>query len=243
MKALSGLESIRNIHAGRLAIIAGAGPSLRHLQPEQAEKHIMLAVNSAIIKFPKAPYFFSCDPGVTLQRSWELIKTLTCKILIGRPKGPEGFGAYDSKTGGRYIDGAEDRFIHIIRKPDEYSFAFHPNDQHIVFGHSSAHCACHTAFLMGCSPIVLVGCDCGVEDGKRYYYDFPGQEQYADDVAKEENKKLFARVDTPILSSFINYWDRIGSDNPNVQILNCSNAVIPNIQPAKLEDVLRQYAR
>lgn len=235
-------ENLRNRHTGRLCIIAGAGPSLRHLEPDQAEKHIMLAVNSAVIKFPRTQYFFSCDPGITLRQSWHLIKTLKCYIVIGQMKGIiEGFGAYDAKTESKYKDGIENRIIDVVRKPDEYSFAFKSDDTEIVAGHSSAHCACHLAYLMGCSPIVLVGCDCGVEDGKRYYYDFPGQEQYADYVADEKNEQLFSHPDTPILSSFVNYWNRIGADNPNLEIYNCGNAIIPEIQPAKLADILKRF--
>ncbi|OHB57730.1 MAG: hypothetical protein A2173_03790 [Planctomycetes bacterium RBG_13_44_8b] len=237
-----GLENLRNRHSGKLCFIAGAGPSLRYLEPEDAEKHIMIAINSSIIKFPKAQYLFTCDPGLTILHAWQVLKGMKCHIIIGQPDGiKEGFGAYHNREGGDYKANIDpERFIRVYRRPDTNNLVFKPDDKKIVFGWSSAHCACHLAYLMGCRPIILVGCDCGKEQDKRYHYDFEGHEQYRDYVENPDNEKYFAR-ETDILYSFVNYWNKIGSDNPNVEILNCSNAIIPNIQPAKLQDVLKKY--
>ena len=233
-----GIEQLRGIHAGRLCFIAGAGPSLRHLSPEQAAPHILIAVNSSINKFPNAQYMFSCDPGITIHNSWQLAKSLTCKIIIAQPEGTiEGFGAYDDKRGDSFCNGIAGRIVNVGRKVDEYSHAFNRSDKTLIFGQSSAHCACHMAFLMGCSPIVLVGCDCGVEDGKRFYFDYNDQKQWRDQLVDPKLSRYFSR-ETDILAGFVNGWDRIGHDNPNVKILNCGNAILPAVQPAKLKDVL-----
>ena len=239
------VESIRNIHAGRPCIITGTGPSLRHLSPERTQPFVVIAINSTILKFPHADYFFSCDAGVTLQKSWYSLKNLACKIIIARPKTLEGFGAYDYVPGKEpHMTGIDpSRVVYIYRKPETGSLAVHPSDSEIIFGQSSAHCAFHTAYLMGCRPIILVGCDCGWEDGKRYHYEFKEDEAYADDLARPELAPYFhpPEKDTVFVTQFLDYWNKIGADNPNVEILNCSNAVIPNIQPAKLKDVLEAH--
>lgn len=236
---MNNIDAIRGKHQGRLAIVAGSGPSLRHLTPEAASKHVMIAVNNSIIKFPEAQYFFSCDPGNTLKYAWQFMKPLKCKILLG-VSAAGGFGTYSPfMEGGNYKHGfAEDRFVYIDRKVNDNIAVMKPDDRQILFGTSSTHCALHVAFLMGCSPIVLVGCDCGPEDGKMEYTDFPGQEQYRNYVMPELKKHLVP-ADRTLLGGFVSYWDHIGASNPNVNILNCGNAVMPSIEPAKLKDVIK----
>lgn len=237
----NGLPSLRNRHAGVTAIIAGSGPSLRHLSPEMAEKNLVLAVNSSIIKFPRAQYYVTCDSGNTLRHNWQVLKASKATALICVPgETLEGFGSYDHRIGTPYDDGFTlGRLLHIPRKRDEYSYAFKPDDEQIIYGQSSAHCAVHVAYLMGCSKIVLIGCDCGLEEGKRQFWEFKGQEQNRDYVVDPKMEEYFSTPDTPILGSFVNYWERIGQDNPNLEIYNCGNAVIPSIEPAKLNEVIK----
>lgn len=232
-------ENLRGIHANRLCIIAGTGPSTRHLTPETAAKHLVIAVNAAIIKFPKAQYFFTCDPGSVIRKLWQSVLASSCTVLIGKPDSPEGFGHYDCRTGTRYLDGIESRCVHVVRNPDPPALRFDSKDKVLIFGQSSAHCAVHLAYLMGCSPIVLVGCDCGREDGKRYFSDFPGQEQYADEwTLTGENAQYIPPIDDGALAEFVNYWNRIAIDNPQMKLINCGNAVFPDIPKGNLMEVL-----
>lgn len=239
--ALLILENLRNRHAGRLGIVAGAGPSLRHLESEQAEKHIMLAVNSAVIKFPKAQYFMTCDPATILYRSWQVARDSTCMFVLSHSRGDQPFGSYDDRIGRPYDTGIKNRVILIPRKSEQYSAAFQPDDTELIFGDSSAHCALHLAYLMGCKPIVIVGCDCGSEDGRHYYSEFPDQEQYEDGLADESLREYLPPTDKAVVPSFVNYWNRIGADNPTLEIYNCGNAILPEIQPTKLSDILKRY--
>ena len=232
------MNDFRGIHSGRIGIVAGAGPSLRHLSPEMAEPHVMIAVNGAIIKFPKAPYFLCCDPASRLYRSWQVARESDCEIILARPVGL-GFGDYDSKIGDRYDDGIEDRVTILERKPDGNDVRFNSSDQQLIYGMSSAHCALHFAVLLGCKPIVLIGCDCGCEDGVRDYGQHEDQICYKNTVGEERFREYLPPVDTPILSSFAQYWDRIAEQNPNLEIYNCGNAVIPSIERAELKDVIK----
>src|SRR4030042_4353703 len=233
------LQNLINCPLNKPAVLAGTGPSLRHLDPVDTSSFVLIPVNAAINKFQNAQYFLSADPRIVLYNIWQNLKLIRSFNFLARPAGYDDWSRYDKYTGENYFKGIEDRSVHVVSRADSSNLVFDSKDTDLAFGHSSAFCACHLAYLMGCSPIILAGCDCGPEDGKYYYYDFPGQEQYALEFTDEKYRELVETPNTPILVTFVSYWNLIAKQNPGGRIVNCGNCNINGIPKMEIKDVLK----
>jgi hypothetical protein len=158
------LENYKDIHKGRMAFVAGSGPSLRHVEPERLKDYIVIAINGAILKLPDADYFFSCDGRVTLTKAWQILKDVRCKLILNTTL--SGFYSFDGILGIKSDEGISQDRICFFKRDFKNQHAIDKRSL-LLMGSSSAHPAVHFAHLLGCSPIVLLGMDCGVEDGKR----------------------------------------------------------------------------
>ena len=65
------LEELQNKHEGRLCFVVGAGPSLHFQDLQPLKKHVVIAVNSGILKVPDCDYFVSDDEGAA---TWNYYK-------------------------------------------------------------------------------------------------------------------------------------------------------------------------
>ncbi len=156
-------------HKGKMAFVLGIGPSLRKLNPDLLKPHITIAVNSSIYKAPKADYYFTCDTAMVLWESWLTLKHLTCEIILATNC---GFTTFESRIGRKVFEGIDMSRVHYIpRKANNII----DKGNKLIQGSSSVHPAVHFAYILGCSPIVLLGCDCQYTEGKKRYYDFPNQ--------------------------------------------------------------------
>lgn len=228
------LEKFKDIHKGKMAFIAGSGPSLRHIDPEKLKDHIVIAINGAILKLPDADYFFSCDGRVTLTRAWQSLKGLRCKLMLDQTY--SGFNSYDYKEPFvKSYEGIADERLCFFKR-EKGNLHVMRDDNLLLLGSSSAHSAAHFAYLLGCSPIVLLGMDCGLENGKRFYNEFEGQPK--DGIFKPEWEIHILREGNDILGSFGNTWVAIAENNPNVKLINCGNGVFPGIEKITLNEVL-----
>ena len=229
------LEKIKDIYKGRTAFIAGSGPSLRHIEPERLKGHIVIAINGAILKVPEADYFFSCDGRVTLTRAWQNLKNLSCTLILDQTY--SGFNSYDYKEPFvKSYEGIADERLCFFKR-DKNNPNVMRDDNLLLLGSSSAHSAAHFAYLLGCSPIVLLGMDCGLENGKRLYNEFEGQPE--DGIFKPEWEIHILREGNEILGAFFNTWVEIAENNPNARLINCGQGVFPGIEKMTLEEVLK----
>ena len=48
-------------------------------------------------------------------------------------------------------------------------------DKPIIGARTASGTAVHLAYIMGCDPIILLGCDCCYMHGKRYFWQFPNE--------------------------------------------------------------------
>jgi len=166
------MENLKNYidrHKGRTAFVLGIGPSLRNLSPDLLKPHITIAVNSSICKVPKADYYFTCDTGMVLWESWFTLKHLTCEIILATNC---GINTFESRIERKVLEGINMRRVHYL--PRKANNIIDKGDK-LIKGSSSVHAAVHFAHVLGCSPIVLIGCDCQYTEGKKRYYDFPNQ--------------------------------------------------------------------
>lgn len=234
------LKTFLDKYIGRLVFILGAGPSLRKVNIKLLKSHIIIAVNSSILKTPFAQYFFSCDARVTLFKSWLILKNLQC-ILILKGKTDGGFGVYDKKTGIDAFEGIiKKRIFYFDRKDD---WIIEKSDK-LLFGKSSVHCAIHFAYILGCSPIVLLGCDCQTEEGKIHFYNFPGESE--GDLIKPEFRPFFINDYNNIagaLGSVFQGWRDLKRMNPKIDIINASGGILDVFPRMSLEGVIKKYER
>ncbi len=225
-------------HKGKIGFVLGTGPSLRNLDPILLKSHITIAVNGSIIKVPKAQYYFTCDQSLVLWESWYTLKNLNCDLILASNC---GFAAFDSRIGKNAFEGiSKERVQYIHRKKNNII----DKKKELIQGSSSVHPAVHFAYVLGCSPIVLIGCDCKYVEGKKWFYEFSGQP--IDRLLKSEYKK-YQRPLAPYspgsktdgeLNHHIRVWNEIGGQNLNIPIIDTSGGKLSMFSQMTLEKVL-----
>lgn len=159
------IDEFRGKHEGRSAVVMGAGPSLYFVQPESLRRHLTIAVNSAILKVPSSNYFVSADQGVFGFKYWDKVREVSCPVIMGNHQNDGTF---------LYImhQGINPNRIILYEKDPKMRWRIEADSKTIIPGTCSLHCAIHIAFLLGCSPVYLVGADCRYREGKKYFWEF-----------------------------------------------------------------------
>ena len=235
-----------NRHKGKMAVVLGSGPSLHGLDRDYllCFPGPIIAVNSAILKAGRyADYYFSCDFGMTVWRSWPLLRRLPCELIL-----------YDVDVGWRYLEklthedtfeGIDESRITYFDMKDDYAMLPEPP---LLRGSSSAQVAVHFAHIMGCSPIVLLGCDCKYVGDKYHFYDY-GPEGRRDDYRCDEYKDFKPRGliqqtgnSNKYLDGHVACWQKIQDANPGIKIIDCSGGRLTMFPQMTLKDVMEKYA-
>ncbi len=237
------LSGLINKHKNTPAFILGSGPSLHNLNWDLISSYTTIAVNSAILKAPESNYYFSCDFGMTVWKSWLTFKNLKCDLIL-----------YNVDVGFRYLEylTGEDTFEGIIENRVHY---FNMKDSNLemdtielIRGSTSTQVAVHFAHLLGCTPIFLIGCDCKYVDGKYHYYDYPGEE--IDEMRKPEYanfkpKNLIVQEgdSNKYLDGHIVCWRKIQKQNPDINIIDTSGGKLDMFPQMTIKEVLKIYGR
>ncbi len=215
-------HAVRGQYKGQPGFVAASGPSLRSIPQDAFKGKPVIAVNSAIVKFPSAPFFFSSDWRVIWRKHWQTVRWANCDIVMAT----QNIQCVDW-WGGVYRP--QYRYLlYAFADSTHETLLMDPSAKNLIYGHSSIQCAVHFAAILGCSPIILLGNDCQVEDGKKYFYEFPGQpedawllpwmEARARQYEKEENgEKLTTDL---ALEVSLKHWAKLADANPQMTILN-----------------------
>lgn len=231
------LKQYTNKYKNRTAFILGSGPSLRNLDPESLKLHIVIAVNAAIMKVPTAQYYFSCDYGMVLWESWQTLKYLKCDLILASNC---GFTPFESCINIKVFDGIDKKRIHYIHRKENNMI---DKGDRLIKGSSSIHPAVHFVHILGCSPIVLLGCDCKYVNGKKHYYEFPNQP--LERLLKPEYNK-FRRPLSPSnpggrtdgeLCHHIKIWNELNLNHIN--IIDASDGALKRFPKMSLKRVLK----
>ena len=225
-------------HKDRMCFVLGSGPSLRKLDPEMLGNHITIAVNSSLVKVPKAQYYFTCDQSMTLWKSWSMLKNCKCNLILASNN---GLAAYDARTGAYTFEDIDKEQIQYIGRKDNNRM---DKGNKLIKGSSSVHPAVHFAYVLGCSPIVLLGCDCQYAEGKKWFYQFPGQP--VDELLKPEYDKYrkplahytVGNATDGELKHHIRVWKEIASQNIG-NIIDVSGGALTMFPQKSLEEILR----
>ncbi len=240
------LEEIYNIHKGQTAFIAGSSPSLRFIEEKQINKGIIFSVNSAILKFPNSNYFVTDDWAVTTWNYWytHVINKNIIKLLYR-----EKLSKYvnnDNLNNTIFYDHRfwskieNNKVIYDLKDLIMYSDPLVP----IIGARTSIASAINLAFICGCSPIVLIGCDCCYENQYKYFWQFPNQT-----LATKINgtSSLFLQegfvsgkvVDKHCVDT-LRYWNHFAEANKDKieNILYCSeNGIVDVFKRCKISEV------
>lgn len=247
MKFLKNMKSIKrhiDKHKGKMAFVLGSGPSLRHLNPELLKPHITIAVNEAILKVPSAEYFLSCDWGMPLFKAWETVKKSNCELILFNVD--VGFSYLDNRTKVKAFNGILSERVSYFDFKKPFDILMNNESERLIQGSSSAHSAVHFAILLGCSPIVLLGCDCRYVEDKGHYTDFPNQPDGG--YTKPEYEKIKPRYcfDVPkfdntdaILTGHVTCWEKIKKRNPDVDIIDASEGDLDCFRKMSLKEILK----
>ena len=166
------IKEFKNKHKGKLAFLIGAGPSLYNINID-FEKYITITVNSGILKYPTCNYFVSDDKGIA---NWSYYRNVLSKQKCIK-------FLYKDK-----LEKSKEELENVILfshtwwyspKNNEYNLEGLRLTKHepIIGARTSLGSAVHIAYIMGCNPIVLLGNDCCIKGGKRYFWQYWDKEK------------------------------------------------------------------
>ena len=209
------VQEFTGVHKGKPAAILGAGPSLRHLQPEWLDGFQVFAINSAFAKYPDCDYFVTGDSRRPNHWSWHQFQYHRCTVIMSQ------------------IGWWQPNLAEWAGVPKDRIVAFACDDPDTLPSNSSPHAAANIAILMGCDPIVLFGCDCSWNDeGKLHFHAYEGQPQDPIILPYDRRRPMTMSNTTggAVIdgnqTSDIRVWGEIAKANPGVEILNASGGVL-----------------
>ncbi len=226
------VSDFKNRHKGEMAFLFGGGPSLHFIDMDLIKEHICITINSGIAKHPDSNYFVSDDTAISNWAYYELLEKSNCVKFLYRDK----FEKIESLKNSVLFD---------------HTWWFSPKDktynmkgleltkkEPIVGARISMGSAVHIAYILGCNPIVLLGNDCKLKDGKRYFWQFPGEEkQFRVRGVKYPTNTGFDR------RAFVEYWNYFAKVNKEkkVDIIDASNSCLNCFPKMSVEEVLNKY--
>lgn len=241
-------KEFRDIHKGKLAFLIGAGPSFADVDTTLLDPYITMVVGPAIFAYQKPTYFFSCDGTFYSHKLYKIIPKETKTIHGGNIEGKTGWMNFKDL----YVFYADRKYD----SPEPERNTMRNSDEKLIFGLSSAHPAAHLLHIMGCDPIVLLGCECRYSKGVQGVWMLP---QYRDRLTPEivedygggnfmeahiANKARSSGYDggsDGYLSGFANLWNKIHSYAPNVSIVDSCNSVMTCFPKMSIEGVIENY--
>lgn len=230
------VSDFKNKHKGEIAFLLGAGPSLHYLDVDLIKDYVCIAVNSGIAKYPSCDVFVSDDQDI---KSWNYYKTVEksfCIKFLYKKK-------FENKC-----DNLEKTILFEHKSwfsPENKSYNFDglklTKEEPIVGARLSMASALHIAYIMGCDPIVLLGNDCQLKDGKRYYWQFPGeQKQY-----RIKGRKFTHQTQNRGFNkdSFVEYWNYFAEANKDsdVTIIDASDSCLDCFPKMSIKEILDKY--
>lgn len=241
------LNDIADIAKGKVGFIVGAGPSLHFQDVEPLRDHLTIAVNAGIVKVPFCSFFVTDDQDVANWSYYMGLKSLDCDCLL-----------YESKIRGRDSHIPENRKIWFQHKlwyepskkkyhKDGLVITKDPNLP-IIGARTSGGTAIHLAHIMGCDPIVLLGTDCCYREGKRYFWQFEGENKpyRLDNKSVECNptRKINGQQADWHSGEFLEYYNSLATQcrSQNIRIINVSGGILDCFERMTLVEVLESFA-
>jgi hypothetical protein len=235
------LSDFKDKHKGKMAFCLGAGPSLRHIDKNLLNNHIVFSVNSSISKFKNSQYYVCDDYSVKYWNYFQDLNKRKCINFFYKQKlknqcnhiNKDKIVWFDHRFYQDPVDG------HI--KPDSLKVSDDPTFP-LIGARTALATAINIAYIMGCSPIVLLGADCCLEEGKRYFWEFEGESKNKSllyDRNHEYNTINGVQLDKHS-KSFMKYWEDFKKSNPNIDIINASGGILDIFTRKNIMDLINE---
>jgi len=246
---MTSLKSLENKHKGKLGFVIGAGPSLHFQDVTPLEDYVTITANSGILKIPDCDYFVSDDQGVRVWNYYrDIARDSRCAKILFKNKLSDAVDHFRREE--VYLFGHKTWYSPSEKKyyPDGLVMT-KDADAPIIGARTSQASAVHWAYIMGCDPIVLLGCDCCYDSySKRYFWQFPGETkgfQYNGRpvfAKADKGRKNGKPVDTHCIE-FIEYWKQFAKTNKSrANIIYASEGGVLDCFPKMtLKEVLERY--
>ena len=235
----------QNIHKDNLGFLIGSGPSLKDFVKSILDKYVAMTVNSSISYQPNCDYFVSDDWSIS---NWsyymrDLAQSDCVKFL------------YDKKFQGRTFHLKQHQICMF-----EHTWYFEPRtnkynmkglvvhddcNKPVIGARTSLASGLNILSIMGCNPIVLIGCDCKMNGDKRYFWEYPGYHKPV---------RLDRRVTVPPsvkiaegqkqCNDILEYWtlfDKMNKNPPSKIINSTSDSDLKVFEKENLQTVLEKY--
>lgn len=137
-----------------LCIIAATGPSLTAEVAEQCRGHRCIAINNAYKLLPFADILWACDAKWWLN---EYDATFSGEKWSGHHDKIDNKKAAAEKYG-----------LNVVAGDRQYNFSLSPDMIH--YGREGGFQSINLAILLGANPILLVGFDMQMVNGKRHFF-------------------------------------------------------------------------
>jgi hypothetical protein len=178
---------------------------------------VTIAVNASILKHPTADFYISSDSRVTERSHWNIALKAPAQLVL-----------YQSAPFAEAVPTGRDAVFYSITKDP----TIRADSTELVSLGTSAHVAIHLATVLGCTEIVLLGCDCRMVEGKQHYYEFPGQPVDTWHGPSRQDKG----------EGYCGLWSRAWTDlieaNPNLPIQDASGGELQALFPARAIETL-----
>ncbi len=204
-----------------------------------------MAVNGGIAKVPDANFMISDDKDIMHWSYFDIVRKSNCICLF-----------YEDKFK-NHIDGSlKERTIFYEHKswfspPNTYNL---PDgliltkdiSKPVIGSRTSYSSGVHMAYCMGADPIVLLGNDCQLRDGKRYFWQFSGEKKQF----RIRGRKFTHQTQNRGFNqdSFVEYWKHFVKVNKDilgkeVNIIDASDSCLDYFPKMNVKEILEKYRR
>lgn len=238
---MKSLTDFRNKHVGTVAYVMGSGPSLR--KADVGRMHatgITITSNSAVMHDTTPDYHVVMDGAAPYLKSFELVAASDAIVAMHNQIDHRGLIS-------------DDRVLMFALKR---SGPLTRHAEYLTQWTTVPVTSVHLAIVLGCTRVVLLGCDCRREDGRRYFYEFwdpPVDDPMVEDFlatgfVRPQRRIIGSHVapqkDDPVhegglFGSAQRDWKSAAPLLPNdVEVLDASGGNIGCFRQAKLDDIL-----
>lgn len=222
MRPLNNLSEISEIHKGKRAFIMGSGYSLNNFGFDKIMgDDIVFACNQAITAIKHCNYFCMTDGAIPEANFFKYGVDICDKIMFC---GGQNF--LDLPAVKEQYEGIKDKSCFFNRRyndPDSVDFSL--RDGLLIKGSDVIHVTAHLAYVMGCSPLILVGVDLNYSVGQKYCENSEFKEEVEWSLPHLRASmwplsKNPSGEDDINLSKSYDTWQRIKEKNKDITFLN-----------------------
>lgn len=213
------LLDYKDIHKGKRGILVAPGPSLDNFDFNKIKQDdVVLAVNNAVTALKYCNYFCMTDGGIiTSNYFFHGVNICKKKVAVFGP------GFFQKKTK-HILEKIEDEKTLVLnrRYNQKNNCKFGLDDGLLIAGTDIVHVTSHFAYILGCSPIYLVGVDLNYSNNNKYCKPktFGKKVQMDKNYPKSYLKTQKSGLSDTWLNSSFQYWKKIKKQNPNVTFIN-----------------------